>query len=293
MATSIYQRIEYRGDTWLLKQTPFALLVLLLGLFILLYDDSDRRHGAWILVATGAGWIAFMLYRRFHPSKPTVALSPRGLAMRLDLNRDLLIPWREISDVSAVTFKEWDSTSRWPFRSTFRDITAVTVSKGFYERHILVSPRIRRGPMWNVLYRPRGDAMHVLLHHKDLSVPADELRNAVDARWRAFSGRPDLEPSRDESGPAPAGGLYGGPAIAAGEMVWTPWQLIKFAVPLAAIVVVLANAARIWETPEQVEARLERARVAEEERLEALERHRQKMKWEQFWKDVDRDFRRP
>lgn len=296
MAANVHQRIEYRGDTWLLRKTPLALIVLHFGLVMLLYDDSHRRNAGWILIAAGAGWVMFVLHRRIHPGKPLAVLSQRGLAMRLGQLKDILIPWREISDVSAVSFKAWDPASRLPFRSTYRDITAVTVSKGYYDQQILIPSRTRRGPVWDLLFRPKGDAIQVLLHHDELSVPAAELRHAVDTRWRAFTGRPELEPLRAESRPA-AGGLYGGggggAAVAAGGMVWTPWQVIKFAVPLALVALVLANAMQVWETPEQVEARLERARVAEEERLEALERKRQEEEWKQFWKDVDRDLRRP
>lgn len=72
----------------------------------------------------------------------------------------------------------------------------------------------------------------------------------------------------------------------------TPWDMIKLAVALTAIVVVGANAFGIWETAAQEERRLERAAAAEERRQEKAERDKRQKAWDDHWKKFDDDMRR-
>ena len=73
----------------------------------------------------------------------------------------------------------------------------------------------------------------------------------------------------------------------------TPWDTIKLAVALTAMLVVGSNALGIWETAAQEDRRLERQAEAEERRKEQAERDRQKKKWDDFWKDFNRTMDRP
>ncbi len=72
----------------------------------------------------------------------------------------------------------------------------------------------------------------------------------------------------------------------------TPWDVIKLAVALTAILVVGSNALGIWETAGQEERRLEREAEAEERRKEREEEARRKKHWDDLRKDFHRSMDR-
>jgi hypothetical protein len=97
----------------------------------------------------------------------------------------VLIPWREVQGVDSIDF------GIWPHR--FRDVTVLLVSKAFYDAKIDVRSIWRQGPGWHRHFIPKGKQVQIALHHDLLSMSASEVRDAVEARWRAFSGHPNAE----------------------------------------------------------------------------------------------------
>lgn len=286
----VHQILEYRADQAIASLMPWALVLCLMGLVMLIYPDrgmvSDAIAG-WVLLLAGVGGTAFALHRGAVPGKPQLVLSPQGLSLRIGSVKQVLIPWHEIQAVDTIDFKVWNWASRLPLRVRFRDCTAVLVSKAFYDTHMHVASAFMRGPTWESLFRPHGEQMHVALHHEQFSVQSGDLRDAIEQRWRAFRDRPVPAPHQNVARRISV------PARAA--IITSPWSVVKIAVPILGILVVLANAMGVWQTRGQQEARIAQAERAKEERRaqeqrkqEQEERKRQQEKWDKFYRDMRR-----
>lgn len=306
-ATDVHQILEYRTDKWIMTWVPIALLLCLMGLIMLVYSNrgsvSDAVAG-WILLAAGAGGTGFALFRRYNPGKPALVLSPEGLLLRIGSVKEILIPWREVHGVDTSDLKVWNWLRPIPPRVKLRDCTLVSVSRAFYDQHIHVDSAFMRGPGWDSLFIPNGASVQIALHHEQFSVRPDEVREPIEARWRAFRdrSRPPASPAREDdaivrsrdrsgaiSGTRPPLGMGTGPIVS------SPWEMVKVAVPLIGIAVVLANYLGVWETSGQETARLEREERAEEERQEKEvrkkeqeERKKHKEEWDEHWRDFHR-----
>jgi hypothetical protein len=321
-ATDVHPTVEYRADRWLVGWMPYALLLAALGLYMAVYEVGRHRLPGAILFLVSTGFSLFLLYRLYNPGKPRMTLLPAGLQLHV-AGREVLIPWREIQSIDTTDLKvrNWGRGSvLFPY-ITFRDCTLVKVSRPYYDQAIHVPSVFMQGPGWQGIFHAEGDAMRIALHHEQFCVTPQDVRASIEARWRAFRGRSHPaaraeeeaasyrgEP-RDATGAASAsdnarpdtrrtastGAFALGEPIRFGSAVFlsTPWDVIKLAVALTAMLVVGSNALGIWETAAQEERRLEREAEAEERRKEREEEARRKKHWDDFWNDFNRTMDRP
>jgi hypothetical protein len=204
----------------------------------------------WMAIIGAVAWIVFALYRHFRPARPMLVLSPAGISYHGALVRNLLIPWHEIQGVDGL---EYTGASGIPYR--FPNSTAVLISREFYDQHILVQRSVLRGPTksWNNLFVPKESSskdsfMQMVLHHQTFAIDAKDIREPVEARWKAFRSGPPSAPG--DAKPIAAAGqgsdkvsrqVYG-----AWSIDGSLWQAIKFLVPIIGIVAILADSTGIW-----------------------------------------------
>ncbi|WFU17511.1 STM3941 family protein [Bradyrhizobium sp. CB3481] len=271
------QTLEYRPATTIVRLLPTGLLLIFLGLLILaLVVDRDREPvwtylGVGLCLTLGAGLSGFTLWRRWHHGKPVFTLSPDGIHYRIPFVKQVLIPWHEIQGVDTVDIEAGYWSILWSTESlrynTFilRHVTVILLPQRFYQQHLHISSLLLRGPAWKANFIPKGDLVQMALHHEYVSVEPRALREAVEARWRAFREKPaapmartsvpsTMNPSAAKtavSHPAPTSGV-----IAMGEdpksMSW--WEATKVIALLIGIAIVSANLAGLWQasapTPE-------------------------------------------
>jgi hypothetical protein len=158
----------------------FALLLFILSILAAFSTDERNRPLALAGIAAGLIWSCFEVWRLLNPSKPMVVLSAMGLDYRMPGGATVFIPWGEVHDVSAI---EIDTG-----KVRFDDVTAIKVSRRFYEREIEDQLGLFGGGN-KYLFVPKGHFMQIALHHDVLGVPPRTLREAVSARWYAFNNR--------------------------------------------------------------------------------------------------------
>jgi hypothetical protein len=313
-ATDVRQVVEYRADRWRVGWLPYAVLLAALGLYMAVYEIGRHRLPGTILLLVSIGFSLFLLYRLYNPGPSRLTLSPAGLQLRAG-GRDVLIPWREIASIDTTDLKvrNWGRGAILFPTITFRDCTMVKVSRPFYEQAIHVPSVFMQGPGWQGVFHAEGDSMRIALHHDQFMVTSQEVRAHIEARWRAFRGRSHPEEEAAAMRSAPPGATAAASdltarsdmrrtasASALGEplrfgsavLVSTPWDVIKLAVSLTALLVIASNALGIWETATQEERRLERAAAAEERRQEKADRDKRQKDWDDVWKKFDDDMRR-
>ena len=206
----------------------------------------------WMLVAGGIGWFTHALYRHLRPARPVLMLSPAGIAFHAAWLRDHFIPWHEVRGVEAL---ETMPASGIPYR--YQDLTVVVISREFYETYILPKRGFLMGPGrelvelllsrhhfggWDEVFWPKGSAMgssmQMVLHHELFSIPPKQVREPVEARWKAFRNeRPSSLPvARSIPGSRE---IYG-----AWSIDGSLWQAIQFLVPLIGIIAILVGSTR-------------------------------------------------
>ncbi|MGE0285034.1 MAG: hypothetical protein AB7I42_02260 [Bradyrhizobium sp.] len=200
------------------------------GLFHVRYpkgpDVAPYLFG-WIIITGAIGWIAFALYRHLNPARPILKLSPAGIHYSVSGLRDLLIPWHEVQGVNGLEIPGGDRPPH-----LFPDITVILISNEFYQRHILVKRGYFETGGWRALFRPKGALMQMVLHHELFSIEPGQIREPVRLRWQAFRNGTS---SQWENAPiSQERQVYGTWSIDG-----SPWQAIKFLVPLLGIVAVL------------------------------------------------------
>ncbi|MBR1211900.1 hypothetical protein [Bradyrhizobium sp. JYMT SZCCT0180] len=207
----------------------------------------------WMLIAGGIGWITHALYRHLRPARPVLMLSPAGIAFHATWLRDLFIPWHEVRGVEAL---ETMPASGIPYR--YQDLTVVVISQEFYEAHILPKRGFMMGPGrelaewlvdryhhggWDQVFwpkespkeSPKGSSMQMVLHHELFSIPPKQVREPVEARWKAF--RNERPSSLPVARPIPGSReIYG-----AWSIDGSLWQAITFLVPLIGIIAILVD----------------------------------------------------
>ncbi len=169
---------------------PMGLLGLAAGLFLLWGGMGGRDLPAGIAgTAVGVAILGYAAWRRLSPAPPLLELSPAGLTMRIPGATRFTVPWREVRAVGAIDVTVEDIPTRDRTASVhFSGVTAVSVTRAFYDRVIHLDSLLLRGPGWEGTFIPNGDLVQIALHHELLRAPADELRLAVESRWRAFGG---------------------------------------------------------------------------------------------------------
>jgi hypothetical protein len=240
--------------------TMLGILALAVLCWIAPADFFPTRRGSklpqnwfgWSLITGGLVYVTWALYRHFMPARPMLLLSPAGIAFHADWLKDLLIPWPEVRGVEAY---ELTTASGIPNR--FQDITAVLVSKEFYETQILPRRGFLMGPTgqflvwllrspqshtfggWDQVFSPTGSSMQMVLHYTLFSIPPEQIRKPVEARWQAF--RNEQPSSLPGARPIPqAREIYG-----AWSIQGSLWQAIQFLVPLIGIIAILADSTRV------------------------------------------------
>jgi hypothetical protein len=166
------------------KQMLFAGIAAAVGFLGVLVADDDAMlfYVSCGLLAFGVGFAGWEFSKTTGKQKPLLVLSPEGLRINIEGATEFTIPWIEVHGVDAITVEGLRGV-------TFDNVTAVVVTRDFYDRVIHVDSFIRRGPGWDQLFIPRDGMMLVALHHAWLPVKAADLLAAVEARYRAF-GRP-------------------------------------------------------------------------------------------------------
>ena len=186
--TDIHCTLAYGSEKLAGKWLGLGLLLLVLGGVLLYIRHSFSAYDWFMLGLTfvlGIGITLYALLQRIVPGKPLLVISPEGLRQHIPWVKDVVIPWREVQGVDTVDISG-------SFNGTpvlFRGVTVVLVTRRFYDRHIHVRSWLMRGPGWDTNYIPRGSQVEVALHHEALRASAQQLRTAVETRWRAF-GRP-------------------------------------------------------------------------------------------------------
>ncbi len=275
--------LEFRTTGAIGGLLPTGLLLILIGLSLLvLADAADKPMGLDGLIMipvcllTGVAVLAYALWTLSRSGKPIYALSPAGILYRVPSNRTFLIPWSEIRAVESITIasRQFNPVSLFQsghllYRmSMFHDVTVVTVSKAFYDAHIHVSSFFRRGPGWKATFIPHGEQVQVALHHYLASVEPSEMRQAVEARWRAFHeqtghgsarGNSVRNPSGDATVAALPGGSAQPSAVGVGRTNLSGFQIAQTAILASGIVIAMANLAGLWRLDGQDAARQARA----------------------------------
>jgi hypothetical protein len=307
--SDVHVTLEYRMDAELADWLPIGVLTVFCGLALFAMAQPDLPDpgatiAAVLAMPVGIGIIALALWRRFRRGNPVYVLSPMGVHIRWPWVRELVIPWHEIKEVDTIdiTWRHWLAYR--PRDLTSRGVVVVLVSKPFYDAHIHFDSYFMRGPYWyEVSFIPKGELIQCALHSEIVSIEPRLLRDAVEARWRAFRDLP-AAPVKPRGASVPsviAGALRRAtrgaatrdaaarPAsaprvVAAGDkprpISW--WQWVKIAVPLIGIIVAGSNLLGLWATEDQAKAfakrkewqewraRFERERKESDERSKKL-----------------------
>lgn len=290
---------------------PAALLVILCGLVILSLGESKDQIPAVLAIAIGVLGGVYVLYRRTHPGKPLYVLAPAGITIRIPWVKEFVIPWSEINSLDSTEISAWVPSSRLGQTVEFKDVTVACVSEDFYKRVIYVANPLIRGPGWKNSFVSKPPNVAVAIHHELLSLPSKDLRKAIELRWRAFRNQaPQFAaagPPLPRDGAAAAArsaiktkrSLFARrPAAASGGLTPIPlvnsrWEAIKIILPLAGIVVVLANMTGLWQTAGQQSDRIEREKWAAQAHQDAEERQSRNKQWDDFKTEMDRAFDPP
>ncbi len=204
----------------------------------------------------------------------------------------------------------------------FAEVTTVLISSAFYERHILPQQTFVNAGFWENVFRPRivqgiegpgalrviaetlvdtgsvtdhegggdvtigspGTLIQVALHHLLFKVDAKDIREPIEARWKAFRDRQASVPPVRSSVPttvaAKARATPAGPALVYGAWSWKlpPWRAALYIAPLAGILAIVTNQLGVWDTPALRAAREERMEKAQ--KLEADRRERERIREE-------------
>jgi hypothetical protein len=268
--SDVHQTLEYRLDAEFASWLPIGLLTLFCGLFIFAMEMPDwprpgETFGASAAILVGIGLTVFSLRRRFRRGKPVYVLSPDGVHISWSSSRkEGFIPWREIKGIDTIDIVVWHWLARDPRNLHYDDVTVVLVTKQFYQANLHIKSLFQRGPYWHqTAFIEKGDMVQCALHAEFVGVAPEQLRGAVEVRWRAFGGEPDRprpsvpvvyaarRPDEAEAGAAP-----GRKVVAAGgaPRPFSAWDTIKIVLPLIGIVAAGSNLAGIWSTDAQIQA---------------------------------------
>jgi hypothetical protein len=186
--TDVHQTLTYHRRTalkWRMLALGIALIVA--GVIITAVQSGPfNLHDGFMTVLTFITGISLSLYallRLLVPGKPTLVISSQGILLHIEWVKDIPIPWRVVQGVDSTDIHV--EVRGVPM--VYPGVTVVLVSKTFYDQYIHVSSWFLRGPGWDFNFIPKGSVVEVALHHETLPVSADELRTAVETRWRAFA----------------------------------------------------------------------------------------------------------
>lgn len=163
------------------RMIVFAVGVIAAAVIVWLGSERER----WVFGIAGAVFFAFAfydIYKMMDPKSALVELLPEGIIFRTT-SEDFIVPWSEIRAVDTIDI----NTSFNGRAESYQGVTAVLVSKHFYDRVIYIDTLFMRGPGWNAHFVPKNDnEIFLALHHEIIPAPAAEIRRQVESRWRAF-----------------------------------------------------------------------------------------------------------
>ena len=246
------RRIEYRAGGTVFNALPLFLILIALGLAMLIFG-TDRVEGqiaAWGLVVGLPMLLALGLLVRRAAAPAALILAPEGLALRF--HGVLTVPWSAIRAIETRSFEGFMLRLRGRQRIGFKDVTMIRLPPGYLEQAEAAGQIDPGGPTLDWVLRRAEGGDWIALHHEDYGLTPAEVRTPVEARWTAFRNGPP--PAASPQPPLRLGGFR-------------PARPALFALGTiaggAAILVLMANLAGLWETPAQAAAR------ALDERLEA------------------------
>ncbi len=196
--------------------------------------DPPLDVAGWMLLYLGSGWIAFALFRHFHPARPIISLSPAGLSFNRAWLPDIFIPWQDVHTVGPLVGENPGSAP-----TIYPHAMAVTVTGEFYAQHIAPKRSILSPPGAERMFRPKGTMMQMVLTSPELIVDFEDYRGPIEARWKAFHDQPRIAPpSRSPAGPRQ---IYG-------RWSWDgSWgQTLMFILPILGALMVVLHAIGIW-----------------------------------------------
>lgn len=162
-----------------------------LGFGALLIAAGGRKDfvgAGYVLVLIGFLLCMYAMHRHFHPGKPLLSLGLDGVRFKLDLMKELHVPWHEVKALRKIDVS--DVTARGPFAGSFHGVTALVISNAYYDRHLDPGNLLLRGPGWGNLFIPGDDGrMQFALYGGLVSLSEHELFTAVETRWKAFRER--------------------------------------------------------------------------------------------------------
>jgi hypothetical protein len=281
----LHATLEYRVDAELADWLPIGVLTIFCGLFLFAIAQPgspppDEAFGAFAAIVVGIGITVLALWRRFRRGGPVYVLSPMGIHICWPWVKEIFIPWREIREVDTIdiTVRHW--LTKYPRDLEYRGVTVALVSKEFYDAHIHINSLFLRGPYWHqTAFIAKGELVQCALHAEIVSIEPKLLREAVEARWRAFRGQPAV-PAKPRTASVPtviAAALRRPLRVDATTAAPTPrivaagdkprrislWQWVKIGLPLIGIVVAGSNLLGLWATDAQTAAYQKRKEAAE------------------------------
>lgn len=277
-----------------MRTLPFALGLLLIGLFLVSSIGSTPRDkhvfAGYVALVIGFGLLARIAYLRLAPSKPSLVLSPKGI--QHDLASKTLIPWSEVKDVHSEDIKV--RMSRGP-DITHRGVTVISVPQRFKEALVGPVTWSSWGSFGNPQFNDNGRAFEVRIFPKEVYADPQELRAAVETRWREFSrDAPPPLSSSPTSVPTFSVKELGRQAQArkpaGGAAEFTPLTATASLLLLIAIVALGTNVMGLWQTQAQRDARARQAewtakfKAMEDDSRRIAEQQRKTEKmWEDLW----------
>jgi hypothetical protein len=192
----VHRTRAYGFERYLIRQIPIAafLLVAGVGAAQLWPHRSSPQMSIFVgtaLAMASFAFIVFACWRRYiDPARPRLVLSTLGIDQRLSHGRILQIPWDEVRDVISVDHRMW--TVGGMYHTTF-DVPAVVVSPEFYARVMPEVPWLRRPLNFGHFTQGKNGTVRILFRHDYMGAPAEDLRRAIETRWRAFSRHPNAK----------------------------------------------------------------------------------------------------
>lgn len=143
---------------------------------------GSERYIPYFMFGLGVLLAGYGLHHNFNAGTPVAVLSPTGIALNIEWVKNFLVPWHEVKAVERIDVRV--PTKGW--YTTYKGVTAVVISKKFYERYVHVDNMLLRGPGWEHNFIDNGDTVQIALNYAVLPASADEIYAAVDTRWKAF-----------------------------------------------------------------------------------------------------------
>ncbi len=186
--TDVHQTLKFSREKIGRRFFIIGAIAIVAGAFFLYAGPRKIEIAGYVCIALGFALCMYEMHRAFHPGKPLLTLSPEGVRFNIEWVREIVVPWHEVKALRTIDIEDRSGQSRWPFRKTFENVTALVITADFYDRKVHVGNLLLRGPGWNNIFIPdeKNNVVEFALHDEILPVTREELKAAVEARWKAF-----------------------------------------------------------------------------------------------------------